>query len=61
MSKICEASYNCPFAPEQTAAGCPCADLCPGYVSSNRTVLSDKVIPGKVVIASGDTYNMKEE
>lgn len=31
MSKVCAASQTCPFAPEQTTGGCPCAELCPGF------------------------------
>lgn len=31
MSKICAMANACPYAPEQTTGGCPCAELCPGY------------------------------
>ena len=60
MSKICKASYNCPFAPEQTTVGCPCADLCPGYVDTNETKCWTETIPG-VKTTSSDTYSMKRE
>ena len=36
MSKICGAASGCPFAPEQTTGGCPCAELCPGYYEDVR-------------------------
>ena len=53
MSEICESS-NCPFAPEQTTEGCPCADLCPGYVYTNYVKCLTETIPGAVT-ASSDT------
>lgn len=31
MSKVCESLGACPYAPQQTTAGCPAAELCPGY------------------------------
>lgn len=31
MSKVCKCSNGCPYAPQQTTAGCPAAELCPGY------------------------------
>lgn len=35
MSKICASAGACPFSPEQTSAGCPAAELCPGYCEPN--------------------------
>lgn len=60
MSKICGSNNACPFAPEQTTEGCPCADLCPGYVDTNETKCLTETIPGAVT-ASSDTHSMKEE
>lgn len=40
MSKICAAASNCPFSQQQTTAGCPCAELCPGFCEETETYSS---------------------
>lgn len=42
MSKVCGSAKDCPFAPEQTTGGCPCADLCPGYCEPYTTYQSNR-------------------
>ena len=38
MSRVCEKSKYCPFAPEQTTGGCPCAETCPSYCKDSTFV-----------------------
>lgn len=45
MSKVCGSANCCPYAPEQTTSGCPCADLCPGYCKDAYTFTSTATIP----------------
>lgn len=35
MSKVCGVVNGCRFKPEQSTAGCPCAELCPSFVEDN--------------------------
>lgn len=44
MSKVCGSAPICHFAPEQTTAGCPCAELCPGYCIPTHTITTTKTI-----------------
>lgn len=47
MSKICGHASGCPYAPEQTTAGCPCAELCPGYCENTRLTYSTSTKPSE--------------
>ena len=44
MSKICAAANSCPFSQQQTTAGCPCAELCPGFCESTETISSTSAV-----------------
>lgn len=44
MSKVCGSANVCPYAPEQTTAGCPCADLCPRYCLDTYTITTTHTI-----------------
>lgn len=45
MSKICGAASYCPYKPEQTTGGCPCAELCPGYCVGTASEYSTSTTP----------------
>ena len=45
MSKVCGRYSGCPFAPDQTTGGCPCAELCPGFCKDSRVIASTSTEP----------------
>ena len=49
MSLVCRASQTCPFAPEQTTGGCPCAELCPGFTDSTGFTADYKTTPDNTI------------
>ena len=57
MSRVCKCASICPYAPEQTTAGCPAADLCPGYTEPGRLEYTTGTPPAPVFEINGVDYS----
>ena len=57
MSRVCAIEYACRFKPQQTDAGCPCADLCPGFVPEDERLYYSSGIDQSKTKGESDVYD----